>query len=124
MAKKNIEKELPVNRYAFTMEHLIKHNEIYVLQEADNKLAISSMNDKKLLSFWPTKEIALKNAKGCWDGYSAKMLTIEDMEVMLDVIEDNDWEIDIFPKDSKTGVVLSVEEFVENLNKTYQAVNS
>ena len=123
MAKNKIEKELPVKRLSYTIEHLLKANEIYVLEEETNRFGLSSFEGGYLLSFWPTEEIALKNAKGSWENFTPRKFTITEMEVILDLIEDKKWSLDIFPMDSKTGVILSVDEFVDNLNKAYKFLN-
>ncbi len=123
MAKKNIEKELPIKRYGYTINQLLKHNEIFVLQEEENKYAISEFEDKQLISFWPSAEIALKNAVGSWEGYSAKSINIEEMELLLDIIEDKGWIMDFFPIQSKTGSLVMVDEFVKDLNSAYQELN-
>lgn len=120
MANKKIEKALPLQRYSYTLERLIKSDEIYVLIEEDNKYAVSEFEDKLLLSFWPTEEIALKNAKNTWEGFSAKKLSVEDMELVIDAVEDNNWLMDFFPIDSKTGTIVTVEEFIADLNKMYK----
>lgn len=120
MAKNNISKELPIKRLSFTIEHLLKADEIYVLEESKNSFALSEFEGNKLLSFWPTEEIAKNNAKGNWENFTTRKINISEMEVILDVIEDNKWMMDVFPTDSKTGAILTVDEFVENLNKAYK----
>ncbi len=119
MAKK-IEKELPQKRYAYTLEHLIKKDEIYILIETENKYALSKLEDKSLLSFWPTESIAQQNAKNNWTGFTAKKISIQEMEIILDLIEDKDWLMDIFPIDSKTGTIVTVDEFIQDLNSFYK----
>jgi len=119
--KKKIEKALPSQRYLFTMERLIKADEIYVLVEEDNKYAVSEFEGKTLISFWPTEQFANTAAIGIWADYHAKKLSIESMETMLDAIEDKDWIMDIFPLDSKTGTLVTVEEFITDLNKMYNS---
>lgn len=118
---KQIERSLPPVRYSYTLERLIKHNEIFVLVEDEKKYAVSDFEGNTLISFWPSEEIALKNAKNNWEGYQVKKHDIDSMEVILDVIEDNKWIMDIFPIDSKTGTLVTVEEFILDLNKMHKA---
>lgn len=122
MAKrKQIEKALPDQRYLYTLERLIKSDAIFILVEGENRYAVSEFEDKKLVSFWPYEEIAERHAVESWEGFKPKKLTIEAMEIMLDVMEDNSWIMDIFPLNSKTGSLVTVEEFIEDLNKLYKS---
>ncbi len=121
MSSKKIEKSLPEKRYAFTLDSLIKHNAIFALVEEENTYAISEFEGQTVISFWPTEEMAAKNARGNWEGYKVKLHDIDTMEVILDVIEDNGWIMDIFPIDSKTGTLVTVEEFILDLNNLYKA---
>lgn len=104
-------------RYAYALEKIIENQEIYMLEESDGSYAISKIDEITLISMWPAEEYAELDKSGVWSSFKPKKISLKYLEPILDFIEDNDWKIDMFPVGGKTGHVLTVSEFIDDLNR-------
>ncbi len=113
--KKTI-KLLPLQRYQYAIREILEDQRLYVLEQSPGAYAVSSFEDKTILAMWPGEEYASKLAEGDWSEFTAREIPLNQMDPILDKIEDMGWNIDMFPVDGKTGYLVTVEEFITDLN--------
>ena len=113
--KKTI-KLLPIQRYKLAIPQIVKNKCVYVLEKEKGAFASSVFEDRIIIAMWPAEEYAAYNAVKDWEEYNPKKIVFEDLEAMLDYLEDNEYHIDMFPVDSTTGYLVTVDEFINDLN--------
>lgn len=119
MEKIEIEKVIkltPIDRYKYFIKR-IADKEILFTLELDDKIITSNINNKTLIPLWnATEYVKLCQVEG-WENSKIKQITLEQFEnEIIDLIEENDYLINIFPVGGKTGFVVDINEFVRDLN--------
>lgn len=109
-------KLLPSKRYAYALEMILEEQIIYVLEREVNGYASSELDGNRLVAVWPAKVYAEMNARADWEDFHPKMLALAEFEPLLEAIESKDWNLDVFPNGAKTGQVVTVDEFINDLN--------
>lgn len=113
-------KSLPDKRYVYMLEKAIKNQFVVFLEKEENAFASSMLDEEKLIPIWPSIEFAEKDRNGDWEAYTPKIVTMDKLEPILDFIEKEKWKLDVFPVGGKTGVVVDVEGFIQDLNDYHQ----
>jgi hypothetical protein len=104
------------DRYKHFIKRVADFEVMYTLVDEQGSLAISEIEDKVMLSFWPAQEYAVVNSVNEWQDYKVKEITLEDFESeVVDVISENNYLLNIFPINDKTGFVVSLDEFTRDL---------
>ena len=113
---KRTTKLLPEKRYAYSLEKIIKNQFVYVLEREVNGYASSEIEGNRLVAIWPSKEYATLNARADWEDFRPKEIALASIEPLLEAIESEGWNLDVFPNGAKTGLVVTVDEFINDLN--------
>jgi hypothetical protein len=107
----------PLERYQYFMKKVADTEKMYSLVDKEGNFALSDVEINVLFSLWPAPEFALKCAQGAWEGFTVKEITIEDFEDnILDIVSDNNWLINVFSIECKTGFVVDFGEFARDLS--------
>ena len=115
-------KLLPLQRYQYSIREILEDQRLYLLEREADAYAVSKFEDKTILAMWPAEEYATHNAVNDWSDFVAKEVKLADLEPILDSIEDMGWSIDMFPVDNKTGYLVTIEEFINDLNSASKSL--
>jgi hypothetical protein len=112
-----VSKLQPLERYQYFMKKVADTEKMYSLVDKEGNFALSDVEINVLFSLWSAPEFALKCAQGAWEGFAAKEITIEDFEDnIIDIVSDNNWLINVFSIEGKTGFVVDFGEFARDLS--------
>lgn len=104
-------------RYEHFIKRVADFELMYTLCDDRGNFAIADLEKKELLSFWPAKEYAELNAVGEWSVYQVQEISVEDFEDrIINFIVSQNYLLNIFPANGRTGFVVSLEEFVRDLS--------
>ena len=117
---RDTERLLPEKRYGISILEILKNQEVYVLEKEEGAYAVSELEGKKMISMWPGEIYAANNISFNWADFHTKRIALLDLEPILDFIEDQKWNIDMFPVGGKTGEIVTVEELITDLNNASQ----
>lgn len=117
----NICKLTPFDRYCYFIKRVADFETMYTLVNEVGDLALSEIEDKFLLPFWSAQAYAELNIADEWQKYTVKKVTLEEFENnYIDMIVGNNYLINIFPINNKTGFVVDVNEFARDLSDEMQ----
>ncbi len=106
----------PFDRYNYFIKRVADFETMYTLVNDAGNLVLSEIEDKYLLPFWSAQVYAELNIANEWEKYTVKKVTLEEFEDdYIDMIVENNYLINIFPIDNKTGFVVDVNEFARDL---------
>jgi hypothetical protein len=105
------------DRYRYFIKKIADYDEFWVLKNESNNLALSEVQGKTLLPFWSAEEFIQSCLNGQWARYVPEKITLEEFEAnLLPLIADRNYLIDVFPVNNKAGFVVTLDEFVHDLN--------
>lgn len=119
---KKTSKLLPIQRYQYAIREILEDQKLYLLEEKKGVFAVSSFEDQTIIAMWPAEEYAANQKSGDWSDFHPKEILMADLEPILDKIEEFGWNIDMFPVDGKTGYLVTVEEFIADLNSAAKSL--
>lgn len=112
----SVSKLEPFERYKYFIKKAADWERMYSLKGKNNDFVIAEMDDFAVISFWPAKEF-IKGFK-IDEGYSIVEVSLDDFrDELYDFIKSGSYLINIFSVDNKTGFVVTLDEFVRDLNE-------
>ena len=111
----------PLNRYKYFVKRVADFEILYTIVDNDGRLAISQVENHKLVSFWSAHEFAKPYLIDEWKDYEVKQIAMEEFEEsFIDLIVEEGYLINIFPVRNKAGFVVNINEFVRDLSEEYE----
>ena len=108
-------------RYEYFIKRVADSERMYTLVDDNGNLAIADVESSAVLSVWSASEFAENNAVDEWGGFSVKEITVEEFEEdIIDMIEENNWLINVFSIKGKSGFVVDINEFAKDLSAEMQ----
>lgn len=110
-------KLVPFERYKYSLKRIADNETLYTLKKDDETIAISDLDNEKLIPFWSAKEFAELNISDEWKEFYVEEISLNDFEKdIINLIEKEKFLLNIFPINNKTGFVVSLDEFIRDLN--------
>ena len=107
----------PFERYKYSLKRIADNEALYTIKRDNETIAISDLDDEKLIPFWSAKQFAELNITDEWNEFYVEEISLDDFEnEMVDFINENNFLMNIFPINNKTGFVVSLDEFIRDLN--------
>ena len=107
----------PFERYKYSLKRRADNETLYTIKRDNETIAISDLDDEKLIPFWSAKQFAELNITDEWNEFYVEEISLDDFEnEMVDFINENNFLMNIFPINNKTGFVVSLDEFISDLN--------
>ncbi len=107
----------PFERYKYSLKRIADNETLYTIKRDNETIAISDLDDEKLIPFWSAKKFAELNITDEWNEFYVEEISLDDFEnEMVDFINENNFLMNIFPINNKTGFVVSLDEFIRDLN--------
>ena len=108
----------PFERYKYSLKRIADNETLYTLKKSNDIIAISHLDDEKLIPFWSAKQFAELNITDEWEDFYIEEISLDDFEnEIIAFIEENNFLINVFPINNKTGFVVSLDEFIRDLNE-------
>ncbi|ASW73695.1 hypothetical protein IQ37_19550 [Chryseobacterium piperi] len=116
--KENIIKLEPFKRYQYFIKKIADFEELWTIVNENGDYAISEVDDHSLISFWTAEEFILSNLDKGWENYRPLKICLEDLEnELFKIIASENYLVNVFPINGKSGFVVSLEEFRRDLNE-------
>ena len=107
----------PFERYKYSLKRIADNETLYTIKRDNETIAISDLDDEKLIPFWSAKQFAELNITDEWNEFYVEEISLDDFEnEIVDFINENKFLMNIFPINNKTGFVVSLDEFIRDLN--------
>lgn len=107
----------PFERYKYSLKRIADNETLYTIKRDNETIAINDLDDEKLIPFWSAKQFAELNITDEWNEFYVEEISLDDFEnEMVDFINENNFLMNIFPINNKTGFVVSLDEFIRDLN--------
>ena len=98
----------PFERYKYSLKRIADNETLYTIKRDNETIAISDLDDEKLIPFWSAKQFAELNITDEWNEFYVEEISLDDFEnEMVDFINENNFLMNIFPINNKTGFVVS-----------------
>lgn len=117
IAVKKISGLQPYERYTFSIKRIADFEEAWLLKNLNGDIAIAEIDGHIVTPIWPASEFTISCQVGIWEKYIASKVDLEQIEdEVLSLVSTEGYLIDMFPVDDKSGFVVTVEEFLRDLN--------
>lgn len=108
----------PFERYQYTINKVADWEELFTLVDENNDYVLSELDEHKLFPIWSAKEFAELCKTNGWESYEIKKLSLDDLEnEIINFITEKKCLINVFPVNENTGFVVSLKEFIRDLNE-------
>lgn len=126
MNQKEIENVIslePFERYKYFIKKIADWEIFFTLLNEKGGYALSELDEYNLLPLWSAKEYAELCKTDGWENYTTKELSLEDLEnEIAKFVTDTNCLINVFPVYDKTGFVVDLEEFTNDLNEELEKI--
>lgn len=127
LTKKEIEAVIQLNafdRYKYFIKRVADDETMYTLVDEGKRFAIVEVDNKKLFSLWSASEFAVMSKVHEWQNFTVLKITLEKFkDEVIDLIEENEWLINVFSVNGKTGFVVDIDEFAKDLSEELKRYN-
>ncbi|WP_350284656.1 DUF2750 domain-containing protein [uncultured Croceitalea sp.] len=113
----SVSKLEPFKRYNYFLKRIANFEEFWTIVDNHGDVALSEIEENTLISFWSSEEFIKSNLSGNWEKCIPFKVTFDDFEdTFAPLIAQNDYLINVFPVNRKSGFVVSLDEFIRDLN--------
>ena len=113
----------PFDRYNYFIRKVADGEELWTIVDANDDLGISVIEDdnntyKTLVPFWPEKDFIEDFLTDNWVKHTPVKISLDDFEdKIIAIIEEENYLINVFPVNNKTGFVVTLQELIRDLNE-------
>ena len=108
----------PIERYLYFLKTIAEAGELWTLIDNDGRFALFEVNNKTVFSVWPDETSIESNLTPDWQDYIPFKINLDELEeTIIPLIRQNNYFINIFPVDSRTGYLVALNDFVTELNR-------
>lgn len=117
-ARSQISSLAPFKRYQYFIKKVADFEELWVLKNDNNDLAFASVEGEIIVPLWSAIEFVNGCLIGVWEKYHPEKIELKDFETLvLSFVESQKALLDIFPVGSKSGFVVTYEEYKRDLEE-------
>lgn len=117
-AIENISNLIPFERHKYFIRRIADYEELWTIVDKSGDIALSVLENKTLVSFWADEDFIENNLSNGWEKCVPFKINLEDFaETIIPLIEENNYLINVFPLNGKSGFVVNLEEFARDLNE-------
>lgn len=107
----------PFERYNYFIKKIADFEILYSLKSLEGNFAISETDDKYMFPIWSHEEFAKLNLNKEWENFEICEISLEELEEeIFHFVLENNYLINVFPMNNKTGFVVNLEEFKRDLS--------
>jgi len=100
----------PLKRYQYFIKRIADFEEFWTLVDYDGCVALSEVEENTLISFWSSEDFIKSNLFDNWKNLTAFKITLDDFEdTFAPLITDNNYLINVFPVNRKSGFVVDID---------------
>ena len=108
----------PFERYKYFIKKVADFEELWTIVYDNKDLALSEVDNNTLVSFWTSEQFIMNNLNGGWEKCIPLKIDLDDFEsIFIPLIVENNYLVNIFPVNGKSGFVVNINEFTRDLNE-------
>ena len=108
----------PLERYKYFIKKVADNELIYTLIDSSRKYVTSIVDGKELLPMWSSIDFVNLCKVNGWELFEIKKIDFDDLEnEVFDIIGNYNYLINVFPVNDRTGFVVDIEEFANDLKE-------
>jgi len=112
----NVSKLKPFKRYQYFLRKVADFEELWTIVDENNEISLSHIDNSKLISFWSAKDFIKSNLSGNWKKHKPEKIGLDKLgKKIIPLIIENNYLINVFPVNGKSGFVVNIEEFAGQL---------
>jgi hypothetical protein len=112
---KNIQNLSPQDRYGYLIRKVADTEEIWLIEDNGQSVALGDNNEQVIIPVWPEKEFAELMLTDDWHSYTLKSIDVHDFMDWLDKLEQNEIKVAGFPMADMNAVIVAAEEMKNHL---------
>lgn len=114
---KNISMLSLLERYGYFIRKIAESGEVWTILDADGNFTISEIEHTTVISLWSAEAFIESNLTPDWSDCVPFKLSLDVMEeVLIPLIRQNSYFINVFPVESRVGYIVSLADFITDLN--------
>ncbi|MBP4137254.1 DUF2750 domain-containing protein [Flavobacterium geliluteum] len=114
----NISKLEPFKRYKYFIKKIADFEELWTLMDKNGHIALSEVDNNILVSFWTAEAFITSSLDENWKECVPLKISLDDFEeIFIPIIIENEYLINVFPVQGKSGFVVNISEFIRDLNE-------
>ena len=114
----NISNKSPKLRYAYFLQKIAQSKELWTLVDSEGAFALFEVENTIVISLWSDEAYIGSNLTPDWADcipFKLDMDTLE--EILIPLIRQNSYLINVFPVDSRVGHIVSLTDFITDINR-------
>lgn len=105
------------DRYRQFLKTIAGTGKLWTLIDSDGSFTLFEVNNTIVFSLWPDEASIESNLTPDWQDHIPFKLDMETLEeTVIPLIRQNSYSINVFPVDAKTGYIVALNDFVQDLN--------
>ena len=105
------------DRYRYFIKKIADSGTIWFLKDENDNLALSEVDNNILLPVWSAREYINSCLNGEWKNYVPTNSVLDEFQTkIISIIRERKYLIDVFPVNNKAGFVVTLDEFINDLN--------
>lgn len=108
----------PEERYIRFLTTIAETGALWTVIDNDGSFALFEVNNTTVFSVWPDETSIESNLSVDWQDYIPFRVNLDELEeTLIPLIRQNSYLINVFPIDSRTGYIVSLNTFITDINK-------
>lgn len=113
----NISSLSPKNRYDYFIRKIADFEEVWTIIDSDGNFTLAEVEHNTVISLWTAEAFIESNFTPDWADCVPFKLSLNALEeVLIPLIRQNNYLINIFPVDSRIGHIVTLNDFINDLN--------
>ena len=114
----SVSKLEPFKRYKYFIKKIADFEEIWTIVDKNGDIALSDIEEKTFISFWTAEPFIKSNLNKGWKKCTPVKLDLDNFEETVSpLIKENNYLINVFPVNGKSGFIVNIDEFIRDLNE-------
>lgn len=114
----NVSKLSPKNRYDYFIRKIADFEELWTIIDANSDFTLAEIENSTVVSFWTHEAFIESNLTPDWaDCIPFKMDIYTLQDIVIPLIRQNNYLINVFPVDSRVDYIVALNDFVNDLNE-------
>ena len=106
-----------IDRYTHFLKTIAETSELWTVIDNNGSFALFEVNNTTVFSVWPDEASIESNLSLDWQDYIPFKVNLKELEeTILPLIRQNNYLINVFPIDSRTGYIVTLNDFVRDIN--------
>lgn len=108
-------------RYTHFLKTIAETGDLWTVIDNDGSFALFEVNNTTVFSVWPNEGSIESNLTPDWQDYIPFRVNLDELEeTILPLIRQNNYLINVFPVDARIGYIVSMNDFVKDLNNALE----